>query len=110
MALYAQKANVVTVIPDDAIDDYVAKGYKVMDATGRIIKDAAPTDLNSLKQAYTNLVTDFNNLRAENARLRAELTRAEQVRQAEPKVTEVTSEDPSAPKTRKPRAKKIIEE
>lgn len=111
MTLYAQKANVVTRIREDQIDEFIAKGYKVTDETGRIIKDTAPDNLEDLKEAYVSNTAEINNLKAEILRLREELSRAQKIleeKEAEPKATEVVStEETSAPKPRKPRTKKV---
>ena len=110
MALYAQKANIVTVISEDRIDEFIAKGYKVMDASGKIIKDTAPDNLEDLKEAYVSNTAEINRLNAEVARLKDELTRAQKIleeKEAEPKATAVVkTEEPSVPKTRAPRAKR----
>ena len=110
MALYAQKANIVTVISEDRIDEFIAKGYKVMDATGHIIKDTAPDNLEDLKEAYVSNTAEINRLTAEVARLKDELARAQEIlkaKEAEPKATEVVkSSEPSANKPRQSRNKR----
>ena len=115
MALYAQKANIVTLIPEERIDEFIAKGYRVMDATGHIIKDTAPDNLGDLKEAYINNTAEINRLTAEVARLKDELSRAQKILEAkekEPKAVSTASEETSVPKaTRKPRAtKKVVTE
>lgn len=112
MALYAQKANVVTVITEDKIDSYVADGYKIIDETGRIVRETAPDNLETLKEAYISNIAEINMLKAEIARLKDELTRAEKARQAEPKKVETNvTEEPSAPKPKRaPRTKKTVVE
>lgn len=112
MTLYAQKANVVTVITEDRIDEFIAKGYKVMDASGTIIKDTAPDNLEDLKRAYISNTAEINNLKAENSRLREELTRAQKIlekKEAESNATEVVSEEIPAPRTRKSRTRRTEE-
>ena len=110
MTLYAQKANVVTRIREDQIDEFIAKGYKVTDETGRIIKDTAPDNLEDLKEAYVSNTAEINNLKAEILRLREELARAQKIldsKKAETKATEVAkTEEPSASKPRQTRAKR----
>ena len=94
MTLYAQKANIVTVISEDRVDEFIAKGYKVMDATGHIIKDTA----------YVSNTAEINRLTAEVARLKDELSRAQKIleeKEVELKATAVVkTEEPSTPKTR----------
>lgn len=110
MTLYAQKANIVTRIREDQIDEFISKGYKVTDETGRIIKDTAPDNLEDLKDAYVSNTAEINNLKAEILRLREELTRAQKIleeKEAEPKATEVAkSSEPSVNKPRQTRAKR----
>ena len=112
MALYAQKANVVTVITEDKIDKFVADGYTIFDETGRIVRETAPDNLKTLKEAYTRNIAEINSLKAEIARLKSELTRAEEMRKAEPKKAVADTEEPSAEKPKRAsRAKKtVIEE
>ena len=111
MALYAQKANVVTVITEDKIDSYVADGYKIIDETGRIVRETAPDNLETLKEAYISNIAEINMLKAEIARLKDELSRAEKARQAESKKAVADTEEPSAPKPKRaPRTKKTVVE
>ena len=100
MTLYAQKANVVTVIQPAEIDAFVAKGYKVMDAQGRIIKDTAPDNLKTLQDAYVAHVAEINTLKSEIARLKDELTRAQEAVLTATK-TETVEEKPKRTRTRR---------
>lgn len=110
MTLYAQKANIVTCIQESQIDDFIAKGYRVIDETGRIVKDTAPDNLETLKAAYVSNTAEINSLKAEVARLKDELTRAQKIlddKKAEPKATAVAkTEEPSANKPRQARARR----
>lgn len=111
MALYAQKANVVTVITEDKADSYVADGYKIIDETGRIVRETAPDNLDTLKEAYISNIAEINMLKAEIVRLKDELSRAEKARQADSKSVEVeTVEEPAPKPKRAPRTKKTVVE
>lgn len=77
--LYAQKANVVTVIKDEEIDKFVSNGYKVMDESGKIIRDVVPDNLKALREAYTAHTAEINSLKAQIVRLREELDRAKDI-------------------------------
>ena len=88
--LYAQKANVVTRINEADADKYVANGYKVIDESGRIVKDTAPDNLTDLKNAYISNVAEINTLKGEIERLKAELTRANEIVKAK---SSASSED-----------------
>lgn len=46
------KGNVVLRVDDSMLDFYVNKGYTAKTLDGKIIKEAVPTDVNSLRQAY----------------------------------------------------------
>lgn len=110
MTIYAQKANIVTVIKETQIDEFIAKGYRVIDGAGNIIKDTAPDNLADLKEAYVSNAAEINRLNAEVARLKDELSRAQKIldsKKAEPKATPVEkTEEPSANKPRQARAKR----
>ena len=101
MALYARKANIETVIAEDKVDKYVAEGYTVYDNAGNIVKETAPDNLTTLKQAYTSHVAELSIKDAEIARLKDELARAEQTlkemeakaEKAEPKAVASTEEN-----------------
>lgn len=118
MTLYARKANIETAISADNVDKYVAEGYTVFDEAGCIVKETAPDNLNALKQAYTSHVAELKVKDAEIARLKDELTRAQQrlssmeaqAKKAEPKTADADTEETSTPKPRRTRTKKTFEE
>lgn len=79
MALYARKANIETVISEDKVDKYVADGYTVYDSAGNIVKETAPDNLVTLKKTYITHIAELSIKDAEIARLKDELTRAQQI-------------------------------
>ena len=109
MTLYAQKANIVTVIQEEQIDEFIAKGYRVIDGVGNIVKDTAPENLETLKAAYVSNTAEINSLKAEVARLKDELTRAQKIldsKKTEPKKAETDTTEPSVNKPRQARGKR----
>ena len=106
MTLYAQKANIVTCIQESQIDDFIARGYRVIDETGRIIKDTAPDNLETLKAAYVSNTAEINSLKAEVARLKDELARAQKILEGKKATAVAKTEEPSASKPRQTRAKR----
>ena len=68
-----QRANVFLTIPEDQIDKYMAKGFSVVDANGKVIKQSVPTELGQLQKAYSEHVETIKHLNSEIANLRAKL-------------------------------------
>lgn len=62
--LYAEKGNKVKEIDESMIDSCVEQGYKIVDERGNLIKDTIPTDLPTLKLAYTKHEKTIKELRA----------------------------------------------
>lgn len=110
MALYARKANIETAITEDKVEQYVAEGYTIFDANNHIVKETAPDNLTTLKQAYTEHIAELKVKDAEIARLKDELTRAQKAlsdmeakaKKAEASVGEVPAEKPKRTRTKKP--------
>lgn len=48
-----QRANVVLDVSDDDIELYMAKGFNLLDETGKVIRKSIPNDVGELKIAYT---------------------------------------------------------
>lgn len=106
MALYAQKANIVTGITEEQIDKFVADGYKIIDESGRIIRETAPDNIPALKEAYIQNIAEINALKAENARLKDELARAAKILENQKSVATADV----AEKPKRTRARKTVEE
>ena len=109
MALYARKANIETVISEDKIDKYIADGYKVFDGAGNLVKESAPDDLTTLKKAYTDHLAELKVKDAEIARLKDELTRAQEfIKSMETKASTASAgnESATAEKPKRTRTKK----
>lgn len=106
MALYAQKANIVTAVTEAQIDKFVADGYTIIDESGRIIRETAPDNIPALKEAYVQNVAEINALKAENARLKDELARAAKILESQKAVATADV----AEKPKRSRAKKVVED
>lgn len=68
-----RQANVVLDIPEEQKSEYLAKGFDVIGADGRIIEKTTPNDLNSLKKAYKELTAKVEELQKENEKLKKQL-------------------------------------
>ena len=67
------KGNVVLRVDDSLLDFYVNKGYTAKTLDGEVIKEAIPTDVNSLRQAYLRSKSEIKALEEKIKSLEAEL-------------------------------------
>lgn len=79
------KGNVVLRVDDSLLDFYVNKGYTAKTLAGEVIKEAVPTDVDSLRKAYIQskgeikaLKEKINALNEEIASLKAQPKRTSQ--------------------------------
>ena len=56
------KGNTMLTIPDNRIEDYVARGYSIANEAGIVVKPAVPTDIAELQKLYTDHVAKIVNL------------------------------------------------
>lgn len=89
--IQVKRANVILDIPDYQQDEYLAKGFDVIGADGKVVVKATPNDPNSLKKAFTELTAEVEKLRKENAELKNQL---ESNSKKPEKVEEVKVEEP----------------
>lgn len=68
-----RKANVVLTVPDYQQNEYLAKGFDVIGANGKVVVRTTPNDINSLKKAYSELLSEVEELRKENSKLKEQL-------------------------------------
>ena len=82
-----QRANVILQIADDRdlIDKYRAKGYSVLDETGKVVES-------STAMSVENLQLVIEQLRKENATLKEELKKATEKKSRTKKTVETESE------------------
>lgn len=70
-----KRGNVFLTIRDDEIEKYMAKGFSVVDKNGKVIRESVPTELGQLQKAYSEHTETIKKLTAENAQLKAELSK-----------------------------------
>lgn len=70
-----KRGNVFLTIRDDEIEKYMAKGFSVVDKNGKVIRESVPTELGQLQKAYSENTETIKKLTAENAQLKAELSK-----------------------------------
>lgn len=97
-----KRANVLLTIPDYQKDEYLAKGFDVLGANGKVIEKTIPNDVNSLKKAYHELTEKVKKLEEENKRLKAKLAVKPEKVDEEPEEEEQTPE-PEEPRRRRRR-------
>lgn len=66
-----RRANVILDVPEEQKQEYLAKGFDVIDASGNIVEYTTPSDLNTLKTAYVNHVKKIKDLEDEIKKLKA---------------------------------------
>lgn len=71
--IQVRRANVILDIPDVQKGEYLAKGFDVIDANGRIVERTVPNDINALKKAYSEVLEKVKVLEEENKKLKNEL-------------------------------------
>lgn len=72
------KGNVVLRVDDSLMDHYVEKGYTAKTLDGRILKEAIPTDVSSLRKAYLQSKEEIASLKAEIEQLKSQLDKSQQ--------------------------------
>ncbi len=112
------KGNSLISIPDNRVDDYLARGYDLASEAGTVVKKAVPTDTAELQKLYTEQVAKIAQLEKElanntvNDELEAIKTQLEDLQKKydtllkEYKELEAENEKLKAPAPKKSRAKK----
>ena len=71
-----RRANVILQVPEEQRKEYLAKGFDVVDENNNVIEYTVPSDLNTLKTAYSNHIKEIEKLQAENKKLKSDLRAA----------------------------------
>lgn len=66
---HVKKANTILTVDDSLVADYVARGYDICTAGGKILKKSLPTDVNELQTYFFK----YEELLKENERLKKEI-------------------------------------
>lgn len=83
--IYAERGNRVRQINEADIERYTSQGYTIKDDSGNIVKECIPTDMATLKLAYTQHTAT--------------------IKQLTDKIEELTKEIESLKKAKAPKAK-----
>lgn len=78
-------------IPADAVDRYIAKGYDVVDASGKVIVKSIPNDYNALRAEYEKALETIKSLEAEIAKLKEDKKVVKPIVKEEPKEEEIAT-------------------
>lgn len=83
-----RSGNKYLTIPADEVDRYVAKGYDVVDVSGKVVVKSIPNDMNVLKAEYQKALDEIKALKSELAELKAPKAAPvkEEVKENEPEV------------------------
>jgi hypothetical protein len=68
-----ERGNVVLHIDDADIQHYLNMGYSLTDESGKLLQKAIPTTLGEFQKAYLELTVENEQLRKENAELKAQI-------------------------------------
>lgn len=68
---YVKRANVVLEVKDDAVPYYLNLGYDVIDNNGKVVQEAIPSDLGTLRKFYVEAKEKIEKLEARIAELEA---------------------------------------
>lgn len=68
--IQVRRANVILDVPDYQQAEYLAKGFDVIGADGKVLIKTTPNDINSLKRAYGELTARVKELEEENKALK----------------------------------------
>lgn len=73
MAL-VKRGNCEYTIADHLVEEYLAKGYSLLDEKGKVIREKTPVNLEDFKLQNAELKNKVASLEAENAALKAQLS------------------------------------
>lgn len=86
MSYIVRKANRVLTVPDEKVEEYQAMGYTIMDMSGNVVSEPAPTG----KEAADKIVE----LKTENEELKEKLEEASKYAEnADKKIEELQKEN-----------------
>jgi len=71
--IYAEKGNRVHRIDEASIQTYVEQGYTITDGMGHVLKETVPTDVPTLRLAFTQKEAEIKQLEAKITELSAEI-------------------------------------
>ena len=76
--VYVKRSNVVLKVAREDADRYIAKGYDLIDAEGKVLKASVPTDVGALQKALSDKDKEIQKLKTEIASLKSELSAPKQ--------------------------------
>ena len=69
--MIVQRANVILHIDDDSAQKYLNLGYNVIDEKGKVLKEAIPSDIGTLRKCYVEHLNKIAELEAKLAGLQS---------------------------------------
>ena len=91
--IQVRRANVILDVPDYQEQEYLSKGFDVIDANGNVVIKTTPSDINELKKAYTELTDKVKTLETENAELKKRLSKKTEPEPEEEELPELEPEE-----------------
>lgn len=71
-------------IPRDSINQYLAKGYDVVDSKGNVLQESVPNDPSALRMAYEKHIAEIKTLKERIAELESQLAKKAEAPKKEP--------------------------
>lgn len=67
-----RRANVVLTVTENEMEKYLARGFTILDDSGKVIKKPIPNDVNALRKAYIEHEAEIAKLKAKIEQLEAQ--------------------------------------
>lgn len=67
-----RRANVVLTVTENEMDKYLARGFTIMDDSGKVIKEPVPRDINLLQKAFVEHTAEIEALKQKIAQLESQ--------------------------------------
>lgn len=100
--IQVRRDNVILDVPAEQKDYYKGLGYSVIDQTGKVIEETAPTDVAGLQRFYKDAKQQIAGLEAEIESLKGEIKSLKSQKKAKaPEPEEASFEEPVPTSTRR---------
>ena len=85
-----RRANVILDIKEEQINEYLGKGYDVINSKGDVVQASVPNDANVLRKAYTDHLKEISDLKETINKLNAEIDELKKAQTAKPRTRRTT--------------------
>lgn len=85
-----RRANVILDIKEEQINEYLGKGYDVINSKGDVVQASVPNDANVLRKAYVDHLKEIKTLKETIDSLNAEIKSLKNTKTAKPRTRRTT--------------------